>query len=165
MAISKELRVPSNPSFSKSISGDHQMRKLKLRNNQKGFTLVEVIVVAIIVAALAAVAIPLYNNYVTTSKNNMAANTAGAVASFIGACIGLGGEPGGVTTTSQKSAGLKVTCLEAGKTTALNGSTIQVPDGVNISITGKTSGSQVLANGSEPTSAATADSPNQAYSF
>jgi type IV pilus assembly protein PilA len=64
---------------------------IKKQKNQQGFTLVEVIVVAIIVAALAAVAIPLYNGYVTSSKNNMAANTAGSVASFVGACINIHG--------------------------------------------------------------------------
>ena len=49
--------------------------------NQKGFTLVEVIVVAVIVAVLAAVAIPLYNGYIHDSRVNVANNTAGSVAS------------------------------------------------------------------------------------
>lgn len=49
--------------------------------NQKGFTLVEVIVVAVIVAVLAAVAIPLYNGYIKDSRQNVCNNTAGTVAS------------------------------------------------------------------------------------
>ncbi|MDQ3001798.1 MAG: prepilin-type N-terminal cleavage/methylation domain-containing protein [Fibrobacterota bacterium] len=61
-----------------------QAKKIK---NQKGFTLVEVIVVAIIVAALAAVAVPMYTSYVDSSRINAAANAAGSVASFMGACI------------------------------------------------------------------------------
>jgi prepilin-type N-terminal cleavage/methylation domain-containing protein len=73
-----------------SSSGDRDMiNVLNLRNpirGQKGFTLVEVIVVAIIVAALAAVAIPLYSSYVSSSRKNAAANTAGSIASFCGAC-------------------------------------------------------------------------------
>jgi type IV pilus assembly protein PilA len=67
------------------------MMNSKNLKKQQGFTLVEVIVVAIIVAALAAVAIPLYNGYVTSSRNNAAANAAGSVASFMGACINQGG--------------------------------------------------------------------------
>ncbi len=143
------------------------MKKMNLKS-QRGFTLVEVIVVAIIVAALAAVAIPLYNNYVTTSKNNMAANAGGAVASFIGACIGLGGEPGGVTTTDAVGVAgtpLVATCLDIGKATVHNASTIQVPDGIHIKITGKTTGSQVVTNGSVATGGTDVNAPDQKYSF
>jgi len=60
------------------------------RKGQKGFTLVEVIVVAVIVAALAAVAIPLYLSYVDSSRKNAAANAAGSIASFCGACVNSG---------------------------------------------------------------------------
>jgi type IV pilus assembly protein PilA len=57
----------------------------KLQKNQKGFTLVEVIVVAVIVAVLAAVTIPLYMGYIKDSRINVANNTAGTVASAFGA--------------------------------------------------------------------------------
>ena len=50
--------------------------------NQKGFTLIEVIVVAVIVAILAAVAIPIYNAYVNSSRQNVVNNTAGSLATF-----------------------------------------------------------------------------------
>ena len=70
---------------------EHQMIQACKKKGQQGFTLVEVIVVAIIVAALAAVAIPLYNGYVTSSRNNAAANAAGSVASFMGTCVNQGG--------------------------------------------------------------------------
>ena len=53
--------------------------------NEKGFTLVEVIVVAVIVAVLAAVAIPLYMGYVHDSRLNVSNNVAGSVASACGA--------------------------------------------------------------------------------
>jgi prepilin-type N-terminal cleavage/methylation domain-containing protein len=63
------------------------MKNLNHNKSQRGFTLVEVIVVAIIVAALAGVAIPMYNNYVKTSRSNAAANAAGSVASWLGQCL------------------------------------------------------------------------------
>lgn len=64
-----------------------QFRKLKA---QKGFTLVEVIVVAVIVAILAGVSIPLYLGYINNSRENAAANAAGSAASFAAACVNGG---------------------------------------------------------------------------
>ena len=55
--------------------------------NQKGFTLVEVIVVAVIVAVLAAVAIPLYNGYIFDSRTNVCENTAASIASAFTAAV------------------------------------------------------------------------------
>ena len=53
--------------------------------NKKGFTLVEVIVVAVIVAVLAAVAIPLYMGYVRDSRIDVGNNVGGSLASAGGA--------------------------------------------------------------------------------
>ena len=53
-----------------------------MSKDQKGFTLIEVIVVAVIVAVLAAVAIPLYNGYVNSSRQNVVDNNAGSAATF-----------------------------------------------------------------------------------
>ncbi|MBN1971021.1 MAG: prepilin-type N-terminal cleavage/methylation domain-containing protein [Candidatus Delongbacteria bacterium] len=52
---------------------------------KKGFTLIEVMVVAVIVAVLAAVAIPAYNSYIVDAKVNVAKNTAATVAASAGA--------------------------------------------------------------------------------
>jgi prepilin-type N-terminal cleavage/methylation domain-containing protein len=60
-----------------------------LRNNNKGFTLVEVIVVAVIVLVLAAVAIPMYMNYVRDSRRAAAENAAGSIATFMGTALQL----------------------------------------------------------------------------
>jgi len=61
-----------------------------LKNNNKGFTLVEVIVVAVIVLVLSAVAIPLYNGYISDSRSAVAENLAGTVATAISAAIQAG---------------------------------------------------------------------------
>ena len=69
------------------------MRRINLKKQQGGFTLVEVIVVAVIVAAMAAVAVPMFVAYVENARTNSAANAAGSVASFLGACRNTGGTP------------------------------------------------------------------------
>ena len=53
--------------------------------DKKGFTLVEVIVVAVIVAVLAAVAIPLYMGYIRDSRIDVGNNVGGTLASASGA--------------------------------------------------------------------------------
>jgi len=57
---------------------------MKVRK-EKGFTLVEVIVVAVIVAVLAAVAIPLYMGYIKDSRINVGNNVAGSISGAAGA--------------------------------------------------------------------------------
>lgn len=57
--------------------------KKNMRLNRNGFTLVEVIVVSIIVAVLAAVAIPMYSGYIRSTKQaavDQLAQTAAAAA-------------------------------------------------------------------------------------
>jgi prepilin-type N-terminal cleavage/methylation domain-containing protein len=50
-----------------------------MRRNQKGFTLMELMVVIVIVAILAAVAVPLYINYVRDAQRTEAKGAIGAV--------------------------------------------------------------------------------------
>ena len=54
---------------------------------RKGFTLIEVLVVAVIVAILAAVAIPAYSGYITSSRSRVALNTAGVIAAAVAAYV------------------------------------------------------------------------------
>ena len=54
----------------------------QLKKN-KGFTLVEVIVVAVIVAVLALVAIQFYQGYINESRRNTAENLAASAAGFL----------------------------------------------------------------------------------
>lgn len=63
----------------------------KLLKNNKGFTLVEVIVVAVIVLVLAAVAIPLYTSYVRDSRIAAASNIAGSIATTLGTVVSQNG--------------------------------------------------------------------------
>jgi prepilin-type N-terminal cleavage/methylation domain-containing protein len=104
------------------------LRKVsKMLKNRTGFTLVEVIVVAVIVAVLAAVAIPLYLGYVKDSRINSAANAAGSVATFCGACMSTSGTlspASGIVTGT-------LTCTSANGTTT----SIQIPTDIKITIT------------------------------
>lgn len=106
----------------------------KLRSNQKGFTLVEVIVVAVIVAVLAAVAIPLYLNYVNDSRAQTAASTAGSVQSHCAACLN-----GGNTITNNAAAG------GGGNVTCSNGAVLNIPAEIIVTLSGVVTGSTVTA--------------------
>lgn len=100
--------------------------QLKKINRQKGFTLVEVIVIAVIVAILAAVAIPIYLNYVKSSKTNQANNIGGATASFAGACASTSGTF--AFTNSSATAAGSLTCTS----TAVGTTSIVLPLGFSV---------------------------------
>jgi len=96
---------------------------------EKGFTLVEVIVVAVIVAVLALVAIQLYQGYVKDSRQNTAENLAASAAGHVQACIASGGaDPGDVTWAGQSS---NVCNTSGGNTT-----TFVVPANAEIAFSG-----------------------------
>lgn len=107
------------------------MRTKKL--NKKGFTLVEVIVVAVIVAVLALVGIQLYQGYVADARQGTADNLASQVAGFItteqnrggavaantyagGVEIPVTGLPSGVTATKFVVPGGAETVVTVGAT-------------------------------------------------
>lgn len=53
-------------------------------NNQKGFTLIELMIVIAIIAILAAIALPAYNNYVAKSQVTEAVSLAGGFKTKVG---------------------------------------------------------------------------------
>ncbi|MDD4205261.1 MAG: prepilin-type N-terminal cleavage/methylation domain-containing protein [Candidatus Delongbacteria bacterium] len=69
------------------VSTRLKTKKEEVKKMRKGFTLIEVLVVAVIVAVLAAVAIPAYNGYIQSSKERVAKNTAGTIAAAIAAYV------------------------------------------------------------------------------
>jgi len=95
----------------------------KFLEDRKGFTLVEVIVVAVIVAVLAAVAIPLYVSYVNDSRVNQCDNVAGSVAHFCGACV----NEGGTVADGAYAPGASITC-------SVNTSIILVPAEITVTV-------------------------------
>ncbi|MBD3321346.1 MAG: prepilin-type N-terminal cleavage/methylation domain-containing protein [Chitinivibrionales bacterium] len=70
--------------------------KFKALKKDAGFTLIEVIVVAVIIAVLSAVAIPLYNGYIRDSRRNTAENVAGSATSFIGTWYSMNSDLDGI---------------------------------------------------------------------
>ncbi len=108
---------------------------MRKNRKQKGFTLVEVIVVAVIVAVLAAVAIPLYNGYIRDSRNNVCQNTAASIASAYTAgnqSFGAINASWHASTTQMKIPSVtaggpdNIINLPSGYTWAVNGSNIDV---------------------------------------
>lgn len=113
------------------------------KKNQQGFTLVEVIVVAVIVAAMAAVAVPMYLAYVDNARTNSASNAAGAVASFLGSCRNSGGNPDDLNALSDAAIGpIKVTCV-LNPVPANGQPEINIPD--RITVTRAAAGTAVTA--------------------
>jgi type II secretory pathway pseudopilin PulG len=116
-----------------------------------------VIVVAIIVAALAAVAIPLYNSYVTTSRNNAAANAAGSVASFMGACKNQGGAYSGITAAAATPGPVTIVC-KYGTLPDTGSTTIAVPAGITVTVS-------TLASSPGTVKASSGGGADQTYNF
>ena len=122
------------------------MKNLVRQKSQRGFTLVEVIVVAIIVAALAGVAIPMYTNYVKTSRSNAAANAAGSVASWIGQCLSQSGTITPATAkTTDGTSNVQIKCTAKVNGVDTDISTMTMPIKIKFTISSFTTNGTVLA--------------------
>jgi Tfp pilus assembly protein PilE len=96
------------------------------------------------VAALAAVAVPMYTSYVASSRENAAANAAGSVASFMGACINQGGNVGTGGTPIDRD-GSAATTLTCAGTTVTPAPSIQLPIHIHLVISNPTGTGTVTA--------------------
>ena len=59
------------------------MRKMRIRNDRRGFTLVELVIIIVILGLIGAVAIPKYYNMVTKAKESAAKGALGGMRSAI----------------------------------------------------------------------------------
>ncbi|MBK1852107.1 pilin [Marinobacter sp. 1-4A] len=63
------------------------MRKMQINHAQKGFTLIELMIVVAIIGILAAVAIPQYQNYIAKSQVSRVMGETGAMRTAIESCM------------------------------------------------------------------------------
>ena len=114
----------------------------RIRKNAKGFTLVEVIVVSVIVAVLAGVAIPIYIGYVNDATvntcNNLASDLATAVSAGIngGATVITGTWPGNNVGPLTISWTMPASFMNAGGAGANTAPLFRIPSGMTITVTG-----------------------------
>jgi type IV pilus assembly protein PilA len=110
-----------------------------LNRKQQGFTLVEVIVVAVIVAILAGVSVPLYLGYINNSRTNQATNAAGSAASFVNACRNGGHDVlvgAAALADGDLAAGATLTCDDGVAENPEDDATITVPADVILTVAG-----------------------------
>lgn len=106
----------------------------KILKSNKGFTLVEVIVVAVIVAVLALVSIQLYQGYITEARINNAENLAASAATFLQAALNseatVDPEIGAGVIVGDGITGWEATMPHSGQT-----SSFSVPNGYTVTLT------------------------------
>ena len=105
-----------------------------MKKNQQGFTLIELMIVVAIIAILAAIAIPQYQNYVARSQISRAIGESGALKTAYEDCLANGNDPAsatecpnavGTVDTTFASAGIAITS----DPTTGDGTIVEIIDG------------------------------------
>ena len=106
-----------------------------MKNVQKGFTLIELMIVVAIIGILAAVAIPAYSDYTRKARFSEVVSLTGSYKTAVELCASEQGvQPGGSIT----SCGFSVNGVPAAPGTTDNLSTLSVSDGGVVSATATT---------------------------
>ena len=101
------------------------MKNMQMNHAQKGFTLIELMIVVAIIGILAAVAIPQYQNYVTKSQVTRVMQETGSLKTVIETCL-LDGR-----TTIGTAAG---ECDLGWTFSNLIGDTVEIQDGLTVTV-------------------------------
>lgn len=104
-----------------------------MKNVQKGFTLIELMIVVAIIGILAAVAIPAYSNYTKKAKFQEVVQATQAVKTAIEVCAS---DEGAITNCTAGSLGVPADIASSGATVAVSGKYVRsVSTGANGVIT------------------------------